>query len=288
MLEFSNNDILHSCIELLRAILPNAVSEAKSRKTAFNIAKQKELEELSKIYQCRQDCIGELFSKVTYEFVKPWADRYYNAQDCKKEYVISLYKDTIKAHIEIASITPLHSCHFLPVYFLSNGNKKIISQNPIIYRWWFPADGEMVQSIFSQYPEKGNAKSLEDLFPRLKKKLINGQLYYALYLGQSENGYHRFSQHCIGSTHLSTLRKTVAALCFADVNDKKVQESNISNLLDTCYFEWIDFLEDAELVETIEAQCIAVGCYPLNLDANRAIDEKWIEYVMRQRKKIKE
>jgi len=166
------------------------------------------------------------------------------------------------------------------------GHYKDILDIPIVYRWWFPANGEMVKAIYEQYPDKGNAQDIEILFPRLKKKVIGGQTFYALYLGQSENGHHRFSQHVAGNTHISTLRKTIAALCFADIQDKKQQEEAISNLLNSCYFEWIDFPEDAELVETIEAQSIAVGCYPLNMDANRSIDEKWIEYVMEQRKKI--
>jgi len=180
------------------------------------------------------------------------------------------------------------TCGFKHVGTELRKHYKDILDIPIVYRWWFPADCAIVLQIFNNYPKREDASSIEDLFPRLKKKEIQGKVYYALYVGQSENGHHRFSQHCSGNTHISTLRKTIAAICFANIQDNKQQEEAISNLLDSCYFEWIDFPEDAELVETIEALCIAVGCYPLNMDANRSVDEHLVEYIMEQRKKIQE
>lgn len=281
MLEFSNNDILHSCIELLRAILPNAVSEAKSRKEAFNIAKQEEMKELSKIYGYNQCCFNYQFSKISYDFVKPWADRYYKAQDCKKEYVIELYQNAVKTHIEIQYITPLHSCHFLPVYYLSNGNKKIISPTPILYRWWFAEDSEPVKIIQECFL---HGAKIDDYFLGVKTREIEGKRYYALYFGKSINGYQRFNVHINGNVKTSTLRKTIAGLCCGDLYNKSIEKDKITPILKECYFEWIDFPEDEEIVDVLETLCITTSCYPLNIDSNSSLNEEWVKILLAKRK----
>ena len=78
--------------QLLRAILPEAVSEAKSRKEAFAIALRQEQEAMDAAVDYGKISKMLDISNIEYEFVKVWADRYSNAQDSQKEKVMGLYK----------------------------------------------------------------------------------------------------------------------------------------------------------------------------------------------------
>ena len=51
-------------------------------------------------------------------------------------------------------------------------------------------------------------------------------------------------------------------------------------MLKECYYEWYSFQNEGELVECIESICIALGKYPLNIDGNPAIGQKWQNYIM--------
>lgn len=160
------------------------------------------------------------------------------------------------------------------------GTGKIpVAQSPILYRWWFPETSKVV-TILREW--KGS-----DLLAGVQTHEFEGKTYYALYFGKSNNGYRRFCQHSTGNVHTSTLRRTIHSLLTDDLYDKVIHEQEITDILRECYFEWtVIGKEDENLVECIEAICIVHGTYPLNIDGNPAIDEKWREYIMAERGKI--
>ncbi len=122
---------------------------------------------------------------------------------------------------------------------------KSVREKPILYRWWFPAD--FVETL----------KNLEisDLEP---KEISPGEFYYALYFGKSKDGLTRFKAHTSGN---STLRRTLDAIC------KDLTRRDIKNLINDCYFEWVE-VDNESLLECLEAMCIVSGKYPLNIEGN--------------------
>lgn len=78
--------------QLLRAILPEAATEAKSRKGAFAIALQQEQDAMDAAVDYGRISKMLDISNIDFEFVKIWADRYSNAQESQKEKVMGLYK----------------------------------------------------------------------------------------------------------------------------------------------------------------------------------------------------
>ena len=162
------------------------------------------------------------------------------------------------------------------------GSGKIpVHKEPVLYRWWFPK-GSKIVNILSKW-EGGY------LLKEVLTREFDGQTYYALYFGKSNNGYRRFCQHSTGNVHTSTLRRTIHSLQTDDLYNKATHEQEITDLLRECYFEWtIIGKEDENLVECIEAICIVHGTYPLNIDGNPAIDEDWRKYMMGERGKVKD
>ncbi len=162
------------------------------------------------------------------------------------------------------------------------GSGKIpVSQDSVLYRWWFAEESKIV-NILREWEES-------DLLDGVQTSKFDGKTYYALYFGKSNNGYRRFCQHSTGNVHTSTLRRTIHSLLTDDLYNKVTHEHEITDLLRECYFEWtVIGKEDEKLVECIEAICIVHGIYPLNLDGNPAIDEKWREYIMAERGKVKD
>ena len=78
--------------QLLRAILPDTVSDAKSRKQAFQHALEQEQEAMDAAVGYGKISKTLDISEISFDFVKQWADRYSNAQDSKKEEVLGLYQ----------------------------------------------------------------------------------------------------------------------------------------------------------------------------------------------------
>ena len=169
------------------------------------------------------------------------------------------------------------------------GTKPIlVPKEPILYRWWFPANSEVV-TMLSEWKGKDSKKPINLLDGVLAKKFPDGETYYALYFGKSNKGYRRYIQHSTGNVHTSTLRRTIHSLLTDEEYNKPIHEKQIDNILKDCYFEWavID-KEEESLVECIEAICIVHGTYPLNIDGNPAINSKWREYMMNERGKVKD
>ena len=78
--------------QLLRAILPDAVTDAKSRKEAFDIALQQEQEAMDAAVDYGRISKTLDISNIDFDFVKIWADRYSNAQESQKDKVMGLYR----------------------------------------------------------------------------------------------------------------------------------------------------------------------------------------------------
>jgi hypothetical protein len=78
--------------QLLRAILPDTVSDAKSRKQAFKHALEQEQEAMDAAVGYGKISKTLDISEISFDFVKQWSDRYSNAQDSKKEEVMALYQ----------------------------------------------------------------------------------------------------------------------------------------------------------------------------------------------------
>lgn len=169
------------------------------------------------------------------------------------------------------------------------GTKPIlVPKDPILYRWWFPANSEVV-TILSEWKGKDSKEPINLLDGVLTKKFPDGKTYYALYFGKSNNGYRRFMQHSKGNLHTSTLRRTIHSLLTDEKYNKPIREQQIDEILQDCYFEWaVIEKEEESLVECIEAICIVHGTYPLNIDGNPAINQTWREHMMHERGKVKD
>ena len=197
---------------------------------------------------------------------------------------MATYKDLILQHCaEIVNQVLDNTQH----YRVGSGRIPV-PKEPILYRWWFPANSEVV-TMLSEWKSKDSKEPIDLLEEVLTKKFPDGETYYALYFGKSNNGYCRFCQHSTGNIHTSTLRRTIHSLLTDEEYNKPIHEKQIDAILKDCYFEWavID-KEEESLVECIEAICIVHGTYPLNIDGNPAINSKWREYMMNERGKVKD
>ena len=174
----------------------------------------------------------------------------------------------------------------MQVYDVGAKNRIPVPHAPILYRWWFHKDSVVVSTLTNL---KDGYSGFADLLKGVETREFEGEIYYALYFGKSNNGYRRFCQHSTGNVHISTLRRTIHSLLTDDAYNKSIHEPEITNLLKTCYFEWAEISqEEANLVECLEALCIVHGVYPLNIDGNSAINENWLKYMMKERGKVKD
>lgn len=167
-------------------------------------------------------------------------------------------------------------------FYVGSTKPSVVPHEAILYRWWFPENSPVMEALadFSKQDDE-----LADLLKQVETCKIEDKTYYALYFGKSNNGYRRYCQHTTGNVHLSTIRLTVYGLCLGTQYDK-AKEVQISEILRQCYYEWMSFKGEDNLVECIEGICIALGKYPLNVDGNPAISEKWRKYVMDKRKLV--
>ena len=83
-----------------------------------------------------------------------------------------------------------------------------------------------------------------------------------------------------GAIKNSTLRKSISAILFL-LKDKDCNQKNrINEMLIPCYFEWMEFLgEDEILIDSFEIMAISIGHYPLNLEDNPSVSKYWIETI---------
>ena len=196
---------------------------------------------------------------------------------------MAIYKDLILQHCAgiVEQVLNNTDCYRV------GAGKIPVPKDPILYRWWFPANSEVV-TMLSEWISKDSKESI-NLLEGVLTREIEGKTYYALYFGKSNKGYRRYIQHSTGNIHTSTLRRTIHSLLTDEEYNKPIHEKQIDEILKDCYFEWavID-KEEESLVECIEAICIVHGTYPLNIDGNPAINEIWREHMMNERGKVKD
>ena len=51
-----------------------------------------------------------------------------------------------------------------------------------------------------------------------------------------------------------------------------------------CCYEWVEFANDPELIDSIEMMAIAMGSYPLNIDGNQGVSSDWKQHLNNNRK----
>ena len=103
----------------------------------------------------------------------------------------------------------------------------------------------------------------------------------------STNGRKRFGQHIRGPIKQSTLRETLRAVL--SLKGEICTEERISDELQKCYYEWMEFCEDdRELIDCFEMMAIAIGYYPLNMEGNTSISEEWKKSIVDRRKELKD
>ena len=166
---------------------------------------------------------------------------------------------------------------------LSNPN--IVPTDPVLYRWWVPWEGCVINSLL----QKSKTYScLRPILENMEMSLLDNKPYCAIYFGKSENGKTRIvAQHIKGNVGNSTIRHTLYGIL---INDKynPNNEDRISKIMENTYFEWQSFNQiEKELIVPLEAICIALGNYPLNIDGNCAVTKDWLEHLKTLRKTSK-
>ena len=75
------------------------------------------------------------------------------------------------------------------------GSGKIpVPKEPVLYRWWFPANSEVV-TMLSEWKGKDSKKPI-NLLDGVLTREFEGKIYYALYFGKSNKGYFKFKGNC--------------------------------------------------------------------------------------------
>lgn len=91
--KFQREHMNELCVDLMNAILPNAVSDASTRKQAFYDALSQEQEKMNAAVGYGKISKELDIMELDYNFFKMWADRYDNAIDSKKQGVINDMKE---------------------------------------------------------------------------------------------------------------------------------------------------------------------------------------------------
>lgn len=165
------------------------------------------------------------------------------------------------------------------------------NSNPILYRWLVEKDKFDKLTELLQVKHKKtiqNAKKQLVEITKIEEKR-GDKIYYALYFGKSKKGISRITREHLGNDmSKSTLRGSLCGLFVTNnVSDKEVE---VDRLLEGSYFEWLELAStDKEYLVCLEAICIALGKYPLNIDGNPFLAEHpdWEELLKESRKELK-
>ena len=188
---------------------------------------------------------------------------------------------------QISQIGQHYMCAVSELYKDNKLTSSPLCDEYLLYRWWFPHSSIVMDYLRDYIAQNPDDIVMKSVFARLKTKVINNQTYYALYLGKSIHGRTRFKNHIVGPMKSSTLRRTIYALLTKN-HPLHANEDCISEILNQCYYEWMELSDDYELLDAFEMMAISLGCYPLNLDGNVAISKDWKELIETQRQAKKE
>lgn len=155
-----------------------------------------------------------------------------------------------------------------------------INKESGIYCWWFKKD--IAESFISKLQIK------PDEINKIQKRIIDGETYWALYLGISKDMLGRAKWHvtqkdsisAIKRGFISTLRQTISALLNKDMSQSA---DDVNKLMDdSCYWEW-EYDQSPENRESAELSSESV-CYPLNIKKNKTVSKDVIKYLIKKRR----
>lgn len=167
---------------------------------------------------------------------------------------------------------------------VKNLRRQITDANsPVLYKWWFKYD----KRIWDKFVSNGIDTA------RLEVRNIDGEDYYALYVGIGTSCISRFRWHIIPSVPhtpsaakagtISTLRQTLCAL----MGIKMVKgEQYVNNYIDSnCVIEWNTLSPNIsrEELKSEEKKTIQGGYYPLNIQENTSLPKEWLDYLRKIR-----
>ena len=165
---------------------------------------------------------------------------------------------------------------------LKNG-ESVISNRKGIYCWWFKKNSAEI--ILSKLDLNENEIN------RIQKRDIEGEEYWALYFGISNDmlgraKWHILQKHSVSAVKhgtLSTLRQSLSALLDIDMS---FSEEDINMFMDNnCYWEW-EYTDNSKIEET-NALRSNDKCYPLNIQDNLTVGKDIIKNLKRIRKEHK-
>ena len=128
---------------------------------------------------------------------------------------------------------------------------------------------------------------------RIQKRDIEGEEYWALYLGISNDmlgraKWHILQKHSVSAVKhgtLSTLRQSLSALLDIDMS---CSEEVVNMFIDNnCYWEWEYTDKDNAKKEETNALRSDDKCYPLNIQENHTVRKDIIKNLKRIRKEHK-
>lgn len=162
-------------------------------------------------------------------------------------------------------------------------NKLIITNEPIIYYWWFKYKclNELLDKLIGVFP-----------LDRLETKEIHNDKYALLYIGQAKKGHERLVKyHILDSSNfhfsgvengrLSSLRTTLCGLLNLPMSNSK---SEINNFMDeNCIVEWeVYTIED---LNRNEKGMIQSKYLPLNYQHTKGVLSKEHREILRKSKR---
>ena len=162
--------------------------------------------------------------------------------------------------------------------------KKKITDNPILYYWWFKTDSLkiLLNKLIGIYS-----------IDRIKVKDIAKVNYSLLYIGRAKNGHNRLIKYHIFDSNnfhskgvengrLSSLRATLCGLLDLPMSESK---ENINDFMDNnCIVEWQEYSID-ELNKN-EKKSIRSNYLPLNYQNTKGIISKEHRKILRDSKKL--
>ena len=165
---------------------------------------------------------------------------------------------------------------------LMNGESGICNREGI-YCWWFKKNSaEIILSKLDLNESEIN---------RIQKRDIEGEEYWALYFGISNDmlgraKWHILQKHSVSAVKhgtLSTLRQSLSALLDRDMS---CSEEDVNKfMVNNCYWEW-EYTNNAKNEET-NALHSEDKCYPLNIQKNLTVGKDIIKKLKRIRKEHK-
>lgn len=145
-------------------------------------------------------------------------------------------------------------------------------EKPGLYKWWFP---KYEFDLFLANLSSQIAMNVS----KIENKIIDGTLYYALYIGKAEKEnirarmkWHIAQKHtksAVRSGTLSTLRQTISSLLGLDMTNS---EDEVNKCMDTAYIEFCELPKDEiskEEMSLINGEFLL----PLNIQGNKKAEE---------------